>query len=129
MRKRLAFGNTWWSERWLKALAHIDNANRLPRGRSYASKGAVSGLVIDGRIIRAQVQGSRREPYQVTIQNPAITQTGVDRLLKKIAGNPVRIARLLNRELARESIMVKPSPEVGGCIDRSARLNLVDVRS
>ncbi len=35
------FGLTWWGEQWLKSLARIDFSNRLPRGATYARKGAV----------------------------------------------------------------------------------------
>jgi len=36
-----AFGKTWWGEQWLNSLNNIDYSNRLPRGASYARKGAV----------------------------------------------------------------------------------------
>lgn len=35
------FGKTWWGNQWLGALTHIDYANRIPRGASYARNGAV----------------------------------------------------------------------------------------
>ena len=41
------FGKTWWGEQWLGALTHIDYANRIPRGASYARKGAVTKLAIN----------------------------------------------------------------------------------
>jgi len=27
-----SFGLTWWGQRWLDSLTHIDFANRIPRG-------------------------------------------------------------------------------------------------
>ena len=48
---RAAFGKTWWGEQWLDALTHIDYDNRLPRGRSYANKGAVRNLTVSGGMI------------------------------------------------------------------------------
>ena len=44
------FGKTWWGEQWLGALTHIDYANRIPRGASYARKGAVTKLAINKKI-------------------------------------------------------------------------------
>ncbi|HSI59511.1 MAG TPA: SNF2-related protein [Ideonella sp.] len=96
---RTSYGKTWWGEQWLNALAHIDHDNRLPRGRSYANKGAVSELRVKGGDIHAKVQGSRATPYRVHIEVPAIEAKKAHGLLDAIAADPARIARLLNREL------------------------------
>ncbi|MCB0580997.1 MAG: hypothetical protein KDD10_17015 [Phaeodactylibacter sp.] len=37
---RKSYGTTWWGRQWLNALKDIDFSNRLPRGRTYANKGA-----------------------------------------------------------------------------------------
>lgn len=78
-----AFGRTWWGEQWLNALTHIDYDNRLPRGRSYANKGAVRDLGVSGGIIRAKVKGSQASPYRVTIDVPAMTAADAERLLNR----------------------------------------------
>lgn len=96
---RQSFGSTWWGEQWLKALTHIDYDNRLPRGRSYANKGAVRDLVVKDGTIQARVQGSRSSPYRVTIATPPISPQDSARLLDEIAADPSLIARMLNREL------------------------------
>ncbi len=96
---RQSFGKTWWGEQWLNALTHIDYDNRLPRGRAYANKGAVKDLVIQDGAIHAKVQGSRPQPYQVTIAVPPIPAKEATRLLNAIADDPALIARMLNREL------------------------------
>ncbi len=45
------YGQTWWGAQWLNSLSQIDYDNRLPRGRSYANKGAVTKIEIQhGRI-------------------------------------------------------------------------------
>lgn len=98
--KRITYGNTWWGEQWLNALTHIDYDNRLPRGRSYANKGAVKNFTLTGGDIHAKVQGSRSHPYQVSIQVPSLSQTQVNILLDELVADPSVIARLLNRELA-----------------------------
>ncbi|WP_454753663.1 SNF2-related protein [Cupriavidus necator] len=96
---RQSFGRTWWGEQWLNALTHIDYDNRLPRGRTYANKGAVKDLVVRAGTIHAQVQGSRPRPYQVTITVPPLSAKDSARLLDAIAAEPTVIARMLNREL------------------------------
>ena len=39
------YGLSWWGQQWLNALMRIDADNRLPRGRTYANKGAVQKLI------------------------------------------------------------------------------------
>ena len=99
MSSRLSYGRTWWGAQWLQALTQIDHENRLPRGRSYAGRGAVLDFdVQDGRV-RARVQGSRPRPYDVDIQVPAASPADATRLVKQLAADAGLIARLLNREL------------------------------
>ena len=96
---RQTYGQTWWGEQWLKALTHIDYDNRLPRGRAYASKGAVRSLEIRDGVISAKVQGSRPRPYEVRVTVPPVSGKDAKRLLDALAASPVVIARMLNREL------------------------------
>ena len=64
---RKTYGNTWWGKQWLNALSYIDYSNRLPRGRSYANRGMVKEIAIEGNKITAKVAGSRPRPYSVDI--------------------------------------------------------------
>ncbi|MBD0287092.1 MAG: SWIM zinc finger family protein, partial [Flavisolibacter sp.] len=93
------YGQTWWGQQWLKSLDNIDWDNRLPRGRTYANKGAVKEVKIVGDIITAKVQGSRPIPYKITIVVPPFDATDKGQLVKRISENPVLISKLLNREL------------------------------
>lgn len=93
------YGRTWWGAQWLQALTQIDHENRLPRGRTYANRGAVLGLEVNDGHVRARVQGSRPRPYDVDIQVPAASQADAARLVKCLAADAGLIARLLNREL------------------------------
>lgn len=52
------FGKTWWGEQWLNSLSNIDFNNRLPRGATYARKGAVKEITINKNLIKAKVEGS-----------------------------------------------------------------------
>lgn len=96
---RTAYGRTWWGAQWLQALTQIDHENRLPRGRSYANRGAVLGLEVEDSRVHAHVQGSRPRPYEVEVQVPAVSKADAARLVKRLAADAGLIARLLNREL------------------------------
>jgi uncharacterized Zn finger protein len=69
------FGLTWWGQHWIAALEALGEAyaNRLPRGRTYARRGAVTGLVIDPGRVTARVAGSRPTPYRVSMATPVFT--------------------------------------------------------
>ncbi|EOX8515868.1 hypothetical protein [Salmonella enterica] len=61
------YGQSWWGQQWLNALAHIDADNRLPRGRTYANKGAVRKLNIAEGRISAEVLGSYIYAVKITV--------------------------------------------------------------
>jgi uncharacterized Zn finger protein len=94
-----AFGKTWWGEQWLNSLNNIDYSNRLPRGASYARKGAVEKIKITGNHIAAKVAGSRPRPYSVDIIMPPFFDPELGNFLQEITKRPVIISKLLNREL------------------------------
>jgi uncharacterized Zn finger protein len=72
---------------WLQALTQIDHENRLPRGRSYANRGAVLDLDMQRGRVRAHVQGSRPRPYDVDIQVPAASAADATRLVERLAAD------------------------------------------
>lgn len=96
---RKQYGTTWWGQQWLNALGNIDYSNRLPRGRSYANKGAARDIEINGNRITAKVQGSRPSPYKVNISIPVFTGGERAKILGIITENPLLLSQLLNREL------------------------------
>ena len=93
------YGRTWWGAQWLQALTQIDHDNRLPRGRTYANRGAVRDLVVADSKVSARVQGSRPRPYDVDIGVPQVEDALAGRLIDRLVDDPGLIARLLNREL------------------------------
>ncbi len=97
-----SFGKTWWGEQWLNSLSNIDYSNRLPRGASYANKGAVEKIKIEGNHISARVKGSRRQPYKVDIIMPPFFDPELGSFIREITNRPVIISKLLNRELDPE---------------------------
>lgn len=93
------FGTTWWGNRWLQSLTHIDYENRIPRGASYARSGAVSEVKVTGNIIKAKVQGRRVRPYTVTLIIPPFFSEEIDRLVDKIIACPEIVSKMLKHEL------------------------------
>ncbi|MCY7359324.1 MAG: DEAD/DEAH box helicase [Rudanella sp.] len=104
MAERISYGKTWWGQQWLNALTRIDLANRLPRGKTYANKGAVQGLKIDNNQISAQVRGSAPRPYKVKLLVPLFTEQEKKSLIAEIQENPAILAQLLNRQLPQELV-------------------------
>jgi uncharacterized Zn finger protein len=64
---RGAIGASWWSKRFLAVLESFALGTRLTRGRSYARAGQVLSLQIAPGMVTSSVQGSRPQPYRVTI--------------------------------------------------------------
>lgn len=94
-----SFGNTWWGDQWLGALKHIDYANRIPRGATYARKGAVKEMTVNNGDIKAQVQGSRPRPYRVAVSIPPFTEAEKRSWMDEVVKHLSIISKLLNREL------------------------------
>ena len=93
------YGKTWWSRKWLEAFNGIDYDNRLPRGRTYANRGAVHDVVIKGTHVTAKVDGSRRHPYKINIIQKSFSEKDKARILEIIHESPAILSRLINREL------------------------------
>jgi uncharacterized Zn finger protein len=97
---RKPFGATWWGAAWIEALeqrARLD-ANRLPRGRTYARSGAVGDLELRPGEILAKVQGSRRTPYSVQVRVRVFEDPEWDRVLDALAAEIGHTAALLEGE-------------------------------
>jgi SNF2 family DNA or RNA helicase/uncharacterized Zn finger protein len=98
----MQYGITWWGQQWLNSLNKIDYSNRLPRGRTYANKGAVLSIEIKYNTIKAKVQGSRPSPYNVTIKVPEFNKEQKTTLINLIKDNPQILSKLLNKEISPE---------------------------
>lgn len=101
-----SFGKTWWGEQWLNSLNNIDYSNRLPRGSSYARKGAVTEITIKENSIKAKVAGSRPRPYSVDIILPPFFEPQLGLFVDALAERPVIISKLLNRELDTDVLSI-----------------------
>lgn len=67
-RRRGAMAATWWSQRFVEILESYGLGARMRRGRRYARSGQVLSVDVSTGLVAAQVQGSRRKPYLVTIR-------------------------------------------------------------
>ncbi|MGH3941683.1 MAG: SWIM zinc finger family protein [Pseudonocardiaceae bacterium] len=98
---RRSFGATWWGTAWLIALeerARLD-PNRLSRGRGYARSGAVDALEITSGLVRGEVQGTRPQPYQVTVRVLELNADEWEWVFDAIAAELGHTAALLDGEL------------------------------
>jgi uncharacterized Zn finger protein len=97
--QRGAFGKTWWASRWIAALERLVNPGRLARGRNYARTGRVVSLEVSREGVNAVVQGTRPEPYTVSIKFKRLTDQEWDRVIDAMSGEALYAARLLSGEM------------------------------
>jgi uncharacterized Zn finger protein len=91
------FGLTWWGQRWIAALESLGAvyANRLPRGRTYARRGAVDDLDVRAGEVTARVHGSRARPYRVRLALPVFDEATWQAVTAALAGRVRHAAELL----------------------------------
>ena len=94
--KRGAFGSSWWAKKWLQALEEFEIGIRLDRGRSYARRGQVISIDIQPGGVSAKVQGSRKRPYDVSIEVRTISPMDWERMQAAMAEQPIIAASLLS---------------------------------
>jgi uncharacterized Zn finger protein len=97
--RRGCIGETWWSKRWVSTLESFNLGARLARGRSYARKGQVISIDVEPGIVRAKVQGTRSEPYDVKIKLKPLSHAEWMKATTAMASKAVFAARLLSGEM------------------------------
>ncbi len=100
--KRGAFAKSWWATRWITALERLIDRGRLGRGRRYARAGQVISLDEQQGSVLAKVQGSRRKPYQVTIEVDPLNDKQWEQVLDILADQAIFTAQLLAGEMPDE---------------------------
>ena len=100
--KRGSFVKSWWAKRWIETLESFNLGARLTRGKSYARKGQVTSIKIETGLVRAKVQGSKPNPYSVTIKVRTLTGSEWDLLAEKLALKPMFAAKLLAGEMPED---------------------------
>ncbi|HCU91834.1 MAG TPA: hypothetical protein DHU96_03495 [Actinobacteria bacterium] len=118
--QRGAFAKNWWATRWIQAMERLVDSRRLARGRSYARKGQVRSIEESEGGIRARVQGSRPNPYKVTIQVSPLTDAQWEKVIDALAEQAIFTAQLLAGEMphgieqAFQAAGVSLFPDKGG---------------
>lgn len=100
--ERGAIGESWWSKRFLAVLESLAMGGRLTRGRSYARAGQVLSLEVSPGVVSAVVQGSRPQPYQVSIGLVPYPESVWQAVETALAGQALFSARLLAGEMPAE---------------------------
>ena len=117
--RRGEFGSSWWAQRWSQTLEQFHIGARLSRGRSYARRGQVLSIDIENGAVHAQVQGSRKRPYDVRVSVRTIDPEDWERLRRVLADQPVIAATLLadrmpgNIEDSFRTVGLSMFPETG----------------
>jgi len=97
--KRGTIGETWWSRRWVAVLESFNLGARLTRGRSYARKGQVMSISVTAGSVRAKVQGTYPQPYDVIIDLKPLDGADWEKAVRAMAAKAVFSARLLCGEM------------------------------
>jgi uncharacterized Zn finger protein len=104
--KRGTIGQQWWSRRFIDILESICDKGRLSRGRSYARRGQVLSLNLGPGLVTAGVQGSRPDPYEVTIEIEAYEDAAWADVERALAEQALYRAKLLAGEMPTEIVDV-----------------------
>jgi len=97
--KRGDIGEQWWSRRFVDVVESYSKSNRITRGKRYARKGQVVDLSVKNGIVSATVQGSRPDPYEVTVRGDALDETTWEEVEEAMADRAAYAARLLAEEM------------------------------
>jgi uncharacterized Zn finger protein len=100
--KRGAIGGQWWSRRFIEVLESWGMSGRLQRGRNYARRGQVLEFELTTGKVTARVQGSRPQPYKVTITVLPLTAAQWREVESRLAAQALFRARLLAGEMPAE---------------------------
>src|SRR5262249_44739558 len=100
--KRGAFGQSWWARRWIEVLESFDIGARLGRGRSYARNGQVLAIDVGEGRVTAKVQGSRQQPYSVTVRVKVLTPAQWGQVVQALSGQALFVAKLLAGEMPQD---------------------------
>ncbi|MDR3563236.1 MAG: SWIM zinc finger family protein [Negativicutes bacterium] len=93
------FARNWWAKRWIQAMEKLVYSARLQRGRRYARLGQVLSMEETPNGIVARVQGSRPNPYKVTIRLQPLSDKQWEKVLNVLSGQAIFAAQLLAGEM------------------------------
>ncbi len=102
--KRGRIGEQWWSRRFVDVLEQICDGGRLARGRAYARKGQVIDFALRPGTVTGRVQGSRPQPYEVTIALEAFDEAQWTAVTTALGAQALYRAALLAGEMPHEIV-------------------------
>src|SRR3712207_6605564 len=102
--QRGKIGEQWWSRRFVDILEGICDGGRLARGRTYARKGQVLNFELTAGTVTGRVQGSRPEPYTVTVSIPPYDDTAWDAISESLGSQALYRAALLAGDMPHEIV-------------------------
>lgn len=101
-RQRGPMARSWWSKRFVDVLESYGLGGRMQRGRRYARQGQVIYLEVAPGLVSAQVQGSRPDPYEVSIKLAELTTDQWDQVLTQMTQRLGLIAELVAGRVPEE---------------------------
>ena len=102
--QRGKIGEQWWSRRFVDVLESVCDGGRLARGRAYARKGQVMDFALRPGRVTARVQGSRPQPYEVTIEIAAFDEAQWTAVTEALGAQALYRAALLAGEMPHEIV-------------------------
>lgn len=106
--------NTWWGRAWCSNLEnYADYRNRVGRGKSYVRAGAVIDLKMEGSMIKARVQGSRKSPYKIEVRIDSMPETRYRAALKSLGNRIENLEALVNGDFPTEMKSLFLDPKIG----------------
>ena len=104
--QRGKIGEQWWSRKFVDILERICDGGRLARGRTYARKGQVIDFTMTPGAVTGRVQGSRTDPYTVTIKIAAYDEAQWTTISSALAAQALYRAALLAGTMPHEILEV-----------------------
>ena len=104
--QRGKIGEQWWSRKFVDILEQICDGGRLARGRTYARKGQVIDFTMTPGVVTGRVQGSRTDPYTVTIKIAAYGEAQWTTISSALAAQALYRAALLAGTMPHEILEV-----------------------
>lgn len=92
----------WWADRWLAMLYRFGWKGRLANGRMYADAGRVQDFRVEKGRVRAAVQGSRTQPYDVTVQVKPLPDADWELVVDILSCQALFTAQLLAGEMPHD---------------------------
>lgn len=103
---RAGSGRSWWAKEWTRRLEAMGLHGRFGRGRNYAASGQVLSLKIAGPSVTAKVQGTRAEPYSVSVDFRVPDAAARSRIVSALRAEPMLVARLLADDMPTDVVDV-----------------------